>query len=58
VGQLKNMQTMPIATMSAIKTAFKSGINVEINSSVTRKLTARTDKIYLSIIFAPLRINN
>jgi hypothetical protein len=58
VGQLKNMQAMPRATTSAIKSAVKRAMNIEMNSSVTRKLTARTDKIYLSIIFAPLRINN
>jgi hypothetical protein len=44
--------------MNAIKTALKRGINVEINSSVTRKFKAIADKIYLSIIFAPLKINN
>jgi hypothetical protein len=58
VGQLKNMQTMPRATNDVTKSAVKRAMNIEMNGSVTRKLTARTDKIYLSIIFAPLRINN
>jgi hypothetical protein len=58
VGQLKNMQTMPRATNDVMKSAVKRAMNIEMNGSVTRKLTARTDKIYLSIIFAPLRINN
>ncbi len=49
---------MPRATNDVMKSAVKRAMNIEMNGSVTRKLTARTDKIYLSIIFAPLRINN
>ena len=58
MGQLKNMLALPRATSDVMKSAVKRAMNIERNGSVTRKLTPRTDKIYLSIIFTPLRIND